>query len=198
MTTNQYNLFTGSNALATRPTGAELIAIFPEAKQIVPALIKELNARRKALVLYIGDAIALVNAESDDEIYRYFWKLWLMLNEGEELQAQDRKLLQLYRLQNIIDGKPAPIGMLPDSLIEAARAVPVTDIVGEPMRRSGKDYLLVCPLHEDHDPSMRIYVEQNRAWCYVCNDGGDSIKLCMLINDYDFKTAVTELARGVQ
>lgn len=189
------NKHTLSDYTPPKQTDSQAIATFHvEAKKIVPALIKEKAARRKVLVQLIGDSIALINAESDDETYRYFWKLWLSLNEGEELQKVDRELARLHRLQNMIDGKPVPKGMLPNDLLEAARTVPITEIIGEPVRRSGKDYLCVCPLHEDHDPSMRVYAEQNRAWCFVCNDGGDSIRLYMLINECNFKTAATELA----
>ena len=168
-----------------------------DTKQIVPALIDELSSKRKVLVRYIGDQLALINSESEDEVYRHFWRLWLMLGEGEELQEVDRKLARLHRLKNKIDGKSAPEGKLSDDMIEAARAVPITDVVGEPIRRSGNNYLCSCPLHDDHKPSMRIYADQNRAWCYVCNDGGDVIKLHMLMNGCDFKTTVRELAGGV-
>ncbi len=190
---HEYNSFIES-AKQKKLTDAELFNVFPEEKQIVPALITELGGKRKTLVLYIGRELAAIKAQSKDKFYRYFWRRWLMLNEGEELQEVDRKLAHLHRLLNQIQGKPAPKGQLPDDMVEAARTVPITDIIGELVRRSGKDYLCVCPLHEDHDPSMRVYVEQNRAWCYVCHDGGDSIKLHMLISGCDFKTAVRELA----
>jgi hypothetical protein len=177
---------------------AQLLDAFPEAKQIVPDLIAELIGERQGLVAAIGDALALINAQSDDEAFIYFWTLWLMLNEGQELQAVDTKLSQLYRLRNVIEGKPAPKGKLSENDIEAARAVPIADIIGEPVRRSGKDYLCLCPMHDDHSPSLHVYTEQNRAWCYSCNDGGDSIKFYMLINGCDFKTAVMELAGGMR
>ena len=172
----------------------ELLGIFPEGRQIIPGLIKELVAIRKTLVTYIGDELALINAQSEDEAFRYYWTHWLILSEGQQLQELDVKLARLYRLQNIIEGKPVPSGKLSDDAIEAARAIAITDIVGEPVRRSGRDYLCICPMHDDRDPSLRVYSEQNRAWCYSCNDGGDSIKFYMLINGCDFKAAVTELA----
>ena len=189
MNLQQYNSCS-RNAQAPKLTDTELLAIFPEAIQIILALIKELTIQRKLLIKYIAKALQDINTESEDEIYRYFWRRWLSLNEGAELQEVERKLARLRRLQNIIDGKPAPKGMLPDDMIEAARAVPITDIIGEPVRRN----LCLCPMHEDHSPSMRVYTEQNRAWCYVCDNGGDSIQLYMLITGSDFKTAVKELA----
>jgi hypothetical protein len=190
---NHYNLYDPCNS-GIRLTDSELIAIFPEAKQIIAALIKELAAKCEVLVLYIGKELAAIKAESQDEFYRYFWRLWLMLNAGEELQETERKLARLKRLQNVINGKPAPRGMLPDDMVASARAVPITDILDTPLKRSGKGYVCLCPLHDDHSPSMRVYVEQNRAWCYVCDDGGDTLRLYMLMNGFDFKTAVQELA----
>jgi hypothetical protein len=181
----------GSHATQTKLSDTEAVATFyDDAKVIVPALIKELAIQRKLLIKYIAKALQDINTESEDEIFRYFWRRWLSLNEGEELIIIERKLARLRRLQNIIDGKPAPKGMLPDDIVEAARAVPITDIIGEPVRRN----LCLCVLHEDHSPSMRVYTEQNRAWCYVCDNGGDSIQLYMLITGSDFKTAVKELA----
>lgn len=196
MNNYQYNLLT-RNATPARLSSTELIAIFPEAKQIVPALIKELNTKRKALVLYIGNELAAIKAESENEVYRHFWRLWLMLNEGEELQIVDSKLARLNRLLRRIKGIPAPKGTIHDDMLEAARAVPIQSLLDHRLRRSGQNLVGLCPLHDDHNPSLRIYKEQNRAWCYVCNDGGDSIKLYMLMNGCDFKTAVTELAGGV-
>ena len=189
MNLQQYNSCS-RNAQAPKLTDTQLLAIFPEAIQIILALIKELTIQRKLLIKYIAKALQDINTESEDEIFRYFWRRWLSLNEGAELQEVERKLARLHRLQNIIDGKPAPKGMLPDDMVEAARAVPITDIIGEPVRLN----LCLCPMHEDHSPSMRVYTEQNRAWCYVCDNGGDSIQLYMLITGSDFKTAVKELA----
>jgi hypothetical protein len=176
-----------------RLSDAGLLAAFPEAKEIVPALIKELTEKRSALVQCICDELTLIYAQSEDKVYRHHWRVWLMLHEGEELEKVDRKLSRLHRLENKIDGKPAPLGNLSDSMIEAANAIPITNIVGEPNQRS----LCICPLHDDHKPSMRIYTKQNRAWCYVCNDGGDPIKLYTLMNGCDFKTAVRELSGGL-
>lgn len=164
-----------------------------DAREIVSALIDELTNKRESLVQRIGDELARITAGSEDEAYRHFWRVWLMLNGGEELQEVDRKLAYQHRLQRDIDGKPAPHGTLTDELIEAARGVPITDIVGEPARGC----VCICPLHDDSRPSMRIYTEQNRAWCYVCNDGGDPIKLRMLMTGSDFQGAVRELAGGV-
>lgn len=94
-------------------TQAEVLEAFAtDAKQIIPALISELTNRRKMLVTHIGDAVTLINAESEDEAFRYYWTLWLALNEGEELQVLNAKLARHHRMLSTIDGKPAPVGRL--------------------------------------------------------------------------------------
>src|SRR5580704_15128154 len=108
MTNYQDNL-TCPTAANIKLTDVKALPIFyDEAKQIVPALINELGIQRKLQIRYISKALKDINAESEDEMYRYFWRRWLSLNEGEELQEVERKLARLHRLQNIIDNKPAP------------------------------------------------------------------------------------------
>lgn len=196
MNNYQHNLFINDNAIAARLTGAQLITIFPEAKHIVPALTNELNIKRKALVLYIGKRLAAIKAESKDEAYRYFWRLWLMLNEGEELQELDNKLARLRRLQNIIGGKPTPKGTLPEGAIEAARDYPIQDLFDVNFRHSGYNLVGLCPFHIEQTPSFYIFVKQNRAHCFGCGKSVDVIDAYRELNDCDFKTAVSALAGG--
>ena len=195
MNLKQYNSCSSQTA-AIKFTGAELIAIFPETRQIAPALTKELNAKRKALVLYIGKRLSEIKAESKDEVYRYFWRLWLMLNEGEELQELDNKLARLNRLQNIIDGKPTPKGALPEGAIEAAHEYPIQDLFGSNFKRSGNNLVGLCPFHDERTPSFYIFVKQNRAHCFGCNKSMDVIDAYMELNECSFKAAVTALAGG--
>ncbi len=193
MITQEYNSCS-SQTTAIKLSGVELIAVFPEAKHIVPALIKELYAKRKALVLYIGKRLAEIKAASIDEVFRYFWRLWLMLNEGEELQELDNKLARLYRLQNIIDGKPTPKGALPEGAIEAAHDYPIQDLFDTNFRRSGNNLVGLCPFHDERTPSFYIFVKQNRAHCFGCNKSLDVIDAYMELNECSFKAAVTALA----
>jgi len=180
---------------STKLTDIQTLPIFnDEAKQIVPALIKELQAKRKVLVLNIGDQLAIINAESDDEIFRYFWKLWLMLNEGEELQAVDVKLARLYRLQNVIEGKPVLKGKFSDEAIETARIYPIQDLFDIEFRRSGNRLVGLCPFHTEKSPSFYVFLKQNNAHCFGCQKSTDSIGAYMELNDCDFKTAVNELS----
>lgn len=121
-----------------------------------------------------------------------------MLTTGTELEEVNKKLSRLYRLQNIIDGKPAPKGALADGAIEAARDFPCQDIVEAQCKRSGKNLSCKCPFTPDErTPSFYIYTETNYAVCFgQCGFKGDSIKLYMQLHGVDFKSAVLALSGG--
>jgi hypothetical protein len=46
--------------------------------------------------------------------------------------------------------------------------------------KSGGRHMMVCPLHNDHSPSMNIFTENESgkdSWCcFVCNDNGDAFR----------------------
>ena len=51
-----------------------------------------------------------------------------------------------------------------------------------------------CPLgHTDKTPSLRVYKNKNRWFCYSCGSGYDVIDLFMKLNDCSFITAVKKL-----
>jgi hypothetical protein len=186
--------FFNSGAELKSLNDAQLLEIFPEAKQIAGDLIKELTSKRNALVTHIGDELALIKAQSEDEAFRYLWTLWLMLNEGQELQSVDVKLARLYRLQNVIEGKPAPKGRLTDDAIETARNYPIQDLFDIEFRRSGNKLVGLCPFHAEKSPSFYVFLNQNRAHCFGCQKSLDSIGAYMEVSGCDFKTAVVALA----
>ena len=83
--------------------------------------------------------------------------------------------------------------------VEAARAIPLVQVVsrlalGEPVGCWGEPRVL-CPLHDDHRPSLRLNVERGLWYCDPCTTGGDGIRLWMLTRDQEFADAVREMVR---
>ena len=178
-----------------RPTDAELLDTFPEAKDIIPAKIRELEQQRNILVSSIKKRLTAINTEPD-ELTRWFCRKWLKLNEGEELLAIDKHLARLKRQLRYIQGFSPRKGALTDELIEAARTVPVESLLEMPLKRSGRTLTCCCPFHEERTPSFHVYIAENRAWCFGCNQGGDTIAVAMLLQDCSFKEAVLTLTGG--
>lgn len=51
--------------------------------------------------------------------------------------------------------------------------------------------MIHCPLHDDLDPSCSCDWNRELWHCHSCGQGGDSWSMIMLIEDCDFKTAVS-------
>ncbi len=56
-----------------------------------------------------------------------------------------------------------------------------TDIVKiissyQPVTQKGKDYVALCPFHDDSNPSMHINPQKQIFKCFVCGTGGDAIQ----------------------
>ena len=62
------------------------------------------------------------------------------------------------------------------------------------LKNSGRDYLGVCPFHDDHKPSMRVSDDKGLFHCFACGTGGDIIGFHMKFNNLDFVSALKELA----
>ncbi len=89
---------------------------------------------------------------------------------------------------------------LPNDVREQVRAQ--TDIVGliaEAMslqpRNGGREYCGLCPFHDDHDPSLRVYPDRQTYKCWVCNEGGDAFSWIMKRESVGFREALEILAR---
>lgn len=58
-----------------------------------------------------------------------------------------------------------------------------------------KKYVAInCPFHQDTHPSLYIYSDENRWWCFGCNTGGSNIDWIMRYNHLEFSEAVKYLA----
>jgi DNA primase len=79
------------------------------------------------------------------------------------------------------------------SPIEAAKeAVPILDLaerLSGPGVRRGREIAFRCPLHDDHDPSLRVDPEKRVWFCDPCLVGGDVVELARLAWAYDQRDA---------
>nr|NIX15029.1 DNA primase [Candidatus Dadabacteria bacterium] len=62
------------------------------------------------------------------------------------------------------------------------------------LKNSGRDFLGICPFHDDHKPSMRVSDDKGLFHCFACGTGGDIIGFHMKFNNLDFVSALKELA----
>ena len=75
----------------------------------------------------------------------------------------------------------------------------LVELVGESVtltpRRGGREYVGLCPFHDDHNPSLTINQERQSYRCWVCDEGGDCFSWVMKHDGVDFREALEILAR---
>jgi DNA primase len=86
---------------------------------------------------------------------------------------------------------------LTPQLVQAVRdAVDVVQIASEHtrLRKAGRRYQGLCPIHREKTPSFSVDPDQGLFYCFGCGAGGDAIKLHMLLTGDDFPAAIEALA----
>jgi hypothetical protein len=89
---------------------------------------------------------------------------------------------------------PRLVADLPDLDVDAARAVPITDVadrLGIEHRRGWA----TCPFHEDSHPSFHLNDRKGAAFCNPCGRSWDGVALLMELRGLSFPEAVKELTR---
>jgi hypothetical protein len=61
------------------------------------------------------------------------------------------------------------------------------------LKPRGKNFVGLCPFHEEKHASFYIYTETNSFYCFGCNMGGDVITLTMELYGIDFTDALAML-----
>jgi hypothetical protein len=72
-----------------------------------------------------------------------------------------------------------------DAAKEAVHILDLAERLAGPGVRRGREIAFRCPLHDDHDPSLRVDPERGVWFCDPCLVGGDAIELARLVWGYD-------------
>ncbi len=76
----------------------------------------------------------------------------------------------------------------------------IVDVIGEHvvLKKKGKEFVGICPFHDDSKPSMTVSPAKQFYYCFSCGAGGNSIKFLMEFQRQSFGDVVLELARKYQ
>ena len=88
----------------------------------------------------------------------------------------------------------------PDTIEQVKERADIYDIVSERvvLKKRGKDYLGLCPFHEEKTPSFSVSTAKQMYYCFGCGAGGNGIKFLMELNKTSFKDVILELAQRYQ
>lgn len=87
-----------------------------------------------------------------------------------------------------------------DDFKEQVRArTDLVQLIGETValqpKRGGREYVGLCPFHDDHNPSLTVSPERQTYKCWSCGEGGDCFSFVMKIDAVGFPEALEALAR---
>ena len=83
-----------------------------------------------------------------------------------------------------------------DSKERVKQAIDIVDLVGShiQLRRQGRNYVGLCPWHDDSRPSLQVNPERQSFKCWVCDIGGDVFSFVMKMEGVEFREALEMLA----
>ncbi len=88
----------------------------------------------------------------------------------------------------------------PDTIEEVKQRADIYDVVSERvvLKRRGKDFVGLCPFHEEKTPSFTVSQAKQMYYCFGCGAGGNGIKFLMELNKQSFADVVLDLAQRYQ
>ena len=66
------------------------------------------------------------------------------------------------------------------------------------LKKRGKDYIGLCPFHNEKTPSFNVIPAKNMYYCFGCGAGGSAITFLMKYNNSSFAEALQDLADRAQ
>ncbi len=98
---------------------------------------------------------------------------------------------------NGIEGVYMPSNYISDEILDKVRQhYDIVETIGQyvSLKKSGRNYLGLCPFHSEKTPSFSVSPDKQIYHCFGCGAGGDVIRFLMDTEGYDFKEAVIQLA----
>ncbi|WAL59523.1 DNA primase [Thermocoleostomius sinensis] len=88
----------------------------------------------------------------------------------------------------------------PDTIDLVKQRVDIVDLISEHivLRKQGKDFVGLCPFHDDKSPSFSVSPSKQFYYCFSCGAGGNGIKFLMELNKRSFADVVLDLAKRYQ
>jgi DNA primase len=89
-------------------------------------------------------------------------------------------------------------GFIPEDTVASVRnAASIVDVISEyvALRKSGNNFIGLCPFHADKKPSFTVSEEKQIFHCFGCGQGGNVFNFLVQYNNLSFPEAVRFLAQ---
>jgi len=174
----------------------ELLELFPEAKEIIPLKIKECKAEIKEKEQEIATALEKIYALKTDEFSEWFGEEIIRKFMMPDLAKLEKNLFRLNHMKFLLNPNEQTSDHYKfEEKIETARQYPIAELARSKLelRQAGRNFVSLCPFHNEKTPSFYIYTDSGRFNCFGCNANGDVINLTMALYGIEFKEAVEML-----
>ena len=83
-----------------------------------------------------------------------------------------------------------------ESVDQVVSRTDIVDIIGSyiQLKKTGSNYMGVCPFHGDKGPSLSVSREKQLFHCFGCQEAGNVVGFVMKIENYDYQEAIRFLA----
>ena len=170
----------------------DLFDVFPEAAKIIKARLVEASRRLRGMEPLAKQILEKVYegiyAQNDTKHEKFWIDLATSIIYQKPLNNLRKQYLRLGRLYRIIKWQkriiPKQAALSPED-VERAKEFPLTHFLSP--SRAG---FVLCPFHNEKTPSLKIYKEQNKWWCFGCQQGGDVINFVIKKDNLSFAEAV--------
>jgi hypothetical protein len=191
------------------PDREDLISTFFVSYLDVECLVTEKIAEWREVIdqerSFIKEDMRIISGLPDERA-RWFWTEALkVLPPAKRIRQALKHIARLERCKSAarrVFGIREPVSHLAafEDKVKQAREIPVLEAISGvvEVKRAGKNYLALCPFHNDRHPSLCVYPETNTFHCFGCQKGGDAIAFVRLHFGYGFRQAVQYLLGGVE
>ena len=85
----------------------------------------------------------------------------------------------------------------PSTIQEVKDKADIVDVISEHivLKKKGKEFVGICPFHDDTKPSMTVSPSKQFYYCFSCGAGGNAIKFLMEFTRNNFTDVVLSLAK---
>ena len=75
----------------------------------------------------------------------------------------------------------------------------ITEVISQyiPVEKKGRNFVAICPFHDDSNPSLTISPDKQIYKCFVCGAGGNVFTFVQNYNNVSFVEAVDTVAKSV-
>ena len=90
------------------------------------------------------------------------------------------------------------MGFVSNSIVEQIRSTSdIVEIIEEhvPLKKSGKNFIGLCPFHSEKTPSFSVSSEKQIYHCFGCGEGGNVFSFLMKFSNFSFPEAVTQIGK---